>query len=142
MEVIRVGVNEGLEEEAKKAAIVGAGMAAGFGISEFTSEYVVKSAKATGDKAMILKIATRIGFVLVFSVLSFMTGGVLSIVLFGAAAGAMGGVFYDVVSHYVLKGTPSSVAERMAVSNVVGEIVSELNSGEGESRSIEVEEYT
>jgi len=136
MELIRVGVNEGFGEEARKVVTVGAGMATGFAISEFTSEFIVKKTGVSGSEATIVKAMGRLGIAAIFAVLSFMTGGLVSVLLFSAAAGSVGGIIYDFVSHYILKGSPASVAERMAVASEVTEIVRSFSGGEGEKKEI------
>ncbi len=115
MYVLRSGVNEGLKVEAEKLAYGGIGGIAGFGLSEFTSEYLVKAANI-GDalKKLLVKSAVKILMAAGFAVASYYVGGVPSFVLLAAGMGCIGGIIYDVID-YFKPGAFKGLAEEMAL---------------------------
>ena len=114
MYVFRAGVNEGYQDEIAKAVSTGVGAIGGFGISEFTGEFVTKYAGLTGTNKLIGKAVIRVLLALMFFGASLMTGGVITWILYAMSAGSVGGVFYDLVS-YLYPGGFTGLAERAVI---------------------------
>jgi len=99
--VLRVGIREDMKTEMEKYVLGGVSAIGGFGISEFTGEYVVKAAGISDAmQKLLIKVATRIGFGLLFAGLSWMTGGILTWIFFAAAMGAIGGIALDILEYF------------------------------------------
>ncbi len=112
--VFRAGIDEGYKEEAIKAVSTGFGAIGGFGISEFTGEFITKYAGLTGNKKLIGKAIVRILIAIGLFGASLMAGGMLTWILYAASAGSVGGVFYDIVS-YLYPGGFTGLAERAVI---------------------------
>lgn len=92
----RFGINEGTMEEVKKYSVMGFGGFAGFGISEFTGEFLTKYAGWTGAKKTAVKIGFRLLFWIIFFGLSmYAPPGLVTLLLAGAGVGAFSGIFLD-----------------------------------------------
>lgn len=112
--VVRAGVREEWKTEATKIASTGAGAFAGFGISEFTGEFITRYTDMTGGTKLAAKSIVRVLFAVLFIGLSYMTGGILSWFLFAASAGSFGGVFMDLVEFFKAGGV-KGMAQEMAM---------------------------
>ena len=101
MFVLKAGVREDVKTELEKGVVGGISAIAGFGISEYTSEYIIKAAKVSDAvKKLVLKVATKVGFGLLFLGISWMTGGIVSWILLAAAMGSFGGIALDVMEYF------------------------------------------
>ena len=96
--VVRAGVREDWKSEATKYALGGLGAFGGFGITEFTGEFIVKASGISEVwQKVLVKALTRIGFSLLFAGLSWITGGVLAWIFFAMALGSVAGIYLDIV---------------------------------------------
>lgn len=113
--VVRAGVREDWKTEAIKGVVGGVAAVGGFGISEFTAEYVVKAANiADAIQKLLAKVGVRIGFGLLFMGISWMTGGIVSWIFLAMAMGSFGGIALDLMEYFGV--TPKGAAEFLALS--------------------------
>lgn len=121
LHVLRVGVREDMRTELEKFLVGGISAIGGFGISEFTGEFIVKSTKISKAwQKLVVRMFTRIGFGLLFAGLSWMTGGILAWVFFAMAMGAVGGIAMDLIE-YFHPGGVKGLAEMMALGSAGSE---------------------
>jgi len=113
---VRFGINEGTKEELTKYTIGGLGGFLGFGISEFTGEFIATYAGLAGGRKTLVKILSRLGMFGVFFMLSmYAPAGWTTWVLAGAGVGAFAGMFYDLYQHF-MPGGFTGAAQQAALS--------------------------
>jgi len=95
--VERFGIRENVVDEIRKYAVYSVGAFAGFGISQFTAEFLTRYANLSGSTAMLVKILSRFGWWFVFIYLStMMPSPALTAFMAGAGIGAFAGIFNDI----------------------------------------------
>jgi len=120
--VVRAGVKEDIRTELEKYVVGGLSAMGGFGISEFTGEYIVKAARISEAwQKLLVKALTKVGFGLLFAGLSWMTGGILSWILFAMAMGSVGGIAMDLIEYLYPAGIKGA-AELLAVGRPKTEV--------------------
>ena len=121
MYVLRAGIREEWKSEAEKYVLGGLGAFGGFGISEFTGEFIVRSFKISDMwKKFFVKAFMRVGFSVLFAGLSWMTSGLMSWIFFAMALGSVSGLFLDVFG-LVQPGGFKGLAESLAVGSMSNE---------------------
>jgi len=121
--VVRAGVKEDIRTELEKYVVGGLSAMGGFGISEFTGEYIVKAARISEAwQKLLVKALTKVGFGLLFAGLSWMTGGILSWILFAMAMGSVGGIAMDLIEYFYPAGIKGA-AELLAVGRPKTEVM-------------------
>jgi len=113
MYVVRAGVRESWKSEVAKAVVGGVAAATGFGISEFTAEYVVNAAGIyDAIQKLFAKMAVRVGLGLVFLGISWVAGGILSWIFLAMSMGSVGGIALDIFEYFGI--SPKSAAASLA----------------------------
>lgn len=113
---VRFGINEGTKEEITKYAVGGVGGFVGFGISEFTGEFISQYAGLEGTKATITRIFSRLLLFGVFFGLSlYAPAGWITWLLAGAGVGSFAGIFMDLYKHFEPAGITGS-AQKAALT--------------------------
>jgi len=95
--VERFGIRENVVESVRKYGVYSVGAFAGFGVSQFTAEFITKYAKLSGATATVVKVITRLGWWFIFIWLSaMMPSPALTAFMAGAGIGSFAGVFMDI----------------------------------------------
>jgi len=95
--VERFGVRESVVEGVRKYGVYSVGAFAGFGISQFTAEFITKYAKLSGASEVVVKVITRFGWWFIFLWLSSVAPSpALTAFLAGAGIGSFAGIFSDI----------------------------------------------
>lgn len=120
MYVVKAGIREELKTEAEKFGCAALGGFSGFGLTEFTGEYIVKAMKISdATKKFMTKALIRTAFGVTFAVLSWHVSGLASWILFSASAGSFAGIFYDLME-WKFPGGLKGLAEGLAVGEDLG----------------------
>jgi len=106
---IRFGINEGTKEEMTKYTVGGVGGFLGFGISEFTGEFLSTYTDLSGAKKTATKVFIRLMWFAIFFGLSlYAPAGWITWVLAGAGIGSFAGIFMDLFEHFSPGGTKAA----------------------------------
>lgn len=98
---VRFGINEGMKEEMTKYAVGGVGGFLGFGISEFTGEFISSYSDLSEGKKTAVKVFTRLMWFAIFFGLSlYAPAGWITWALAGAGIGSFAGIFMDIFEHF------------------------------------------
>lgn len=123
--VVKAGIREEIKTEAEKFGCAALGGFGGFGVTEFTGEYIVKAMKISdATKKFLTKALIRTVFGVGFAVLSWHMSGLVSWILFSACAGSFAGIFYDLME-WKFPGGLKGLAESMAIGDEVGNNIDE-----------------
>ena len=98
---VTFGINEGVKEELTKYGVGALGAFAGFGISDFTAEYIASKVAKTAGTRTGIKIVMRVIFFALFFVLSTMTSGLMTWFIAAMGLGSFAGIYNDIFEYFV-----------------------------------------
>ncbi len=113
---VRFGINEGTKEELIKYTAGGIGAFAGFGISEFTGEFLTTYMELSDATKLVVKMLVRLGMFGLFFILSlYAPAGIITWIVAGAGIGAFSGMFLDLYNYFT-EGGPTAAGQQAALS--------------------------